>query len=107
MALRIVIRPRAVRELTRLATYLARQARPALGRRFLKAVASTVARIARMPASGSLVELENPRLLGIRVCAVKRFENYLISYRVTGELLEVLHLLHGARDVEGLLEDLE
>jgi toxin ParE1/3/4 len=30
---------------------------------------------------------------------------YLIFYRINGELLDVLHILHGARDYESLLFD--
>lgn len=31
------------------------------------------------------------------------YGNYLIFYRINGELIEILHVLHGARDYEAIL----
>ncbi len=33
----------------------------------------------------------------------RTYGNYLIFYRVSGTAVEVLHILHGARDVERIL----
>jgi plasmid stabilization system protein ParE len=38
--------------------------------------------------------------LGIRR---RPYRDYLISYRVTNETIEILHVLHGARDYEAIL----
>jgi toxin ParE1/3/4 len=38
--------------------------------------------------------------LGIRR---RPYRDYLIFYRVTGETIEILHVLHGARDYEAIL----
>jgi len=45
-------------------------------------------------------------LQGIRVTTVKSFRNYLLFYRPTESDLEVLTIIHGARDLPGILERL-
>src|SRR4051795_9744876 len=49
----------------------------------------------------------NPQLAHIRVWPIHRFHNYLIFYRHIGEMIEVLHIWHGARDIPALLVDLD
>jgi toxin ParE1/3/4 len=34
---------------------------------------------------------------------VKGFEKYLIFYRTTDELVEIVRVLHAARDIDGIL----
>jgi len=36
---------------------------------------------------------------------VRGFENFLIFYRESGGRVEIIRVLHGARDIESLLED--
>jgi toxin ParE1/3/4 len=38
---------------------------------------------------------------------VKDFENYLVFYRSTDVGIEVLRVLHGARDVDAIVQDEE
>jgi hypothetical protein len=37
---------------------------------------------------------------------VKQFENWLVLFRVTDENLQILRVLHGARDIDRLGEEL-
>jgi toxin ParE1/3/4 len=39
----------------------------------------------------------------VRVIAIGRFRNYLIFYRRTNDEVEVLRVLHGARDIRSIL----
>jgi plasmid stabilization system protein ParE len=50
-----------------------------------------------------LRKFRNPRLKGVRSWLVSGFENYIIFYRAIPEGIEVLHVYHGARDIEALL----
>jgi toxin ParE1/3/4 len=33
----------------------------------------------------------------------RSYGNYLIFYRIAGDVVEILHILHGARDYSGVL----
>jgi len=61
-------------------------------------------RLARMPEMGGFWESSNPTLAGMRVWAIHKFQNYLIFYRAVSEGIEVVRVLHGARDIERILE---
>ena len=43
----------------------------------------------------------------IRQWRVKDFKEYLIFYRIQDDRVEILRVLHGARDLEGLLSNLD
>jgi toxin ParE1/3/4 len=57
-----------------------------------------------MPKMGRLKMLHNPALKGLRVWPVQGFEEILIFYQVSNELLRVIRILHGKRDVTRILE---
>ncbi len=59
------------------------------------------------PDMGRPYHSANPRLSHIRACPIHRFRTYLIFYRHIGEMVEVLHIWHGARDIPALLADLD
>src|SRR5436853_321926 len=73
--------------------------------RFTHASSDTLKRLAGMPEMGSLLELPNPALAGIRVWRVRGFKNYLIFYRPLSDGIRVLRVLHAARDIESILGD--
>lgn len=45
----------------------------------------------------------DPLFEGVRVFPVSRFKKYLVFYRPIQDGIEVLRVLHGARDIKGLL----
>jgi toxin ParE1/3/4 len=79
--------------------------RPWAARRYLRAVEAAFRRLAQMPEVGTPRRFRNPRLKGVRMWSVPGFRNHLIFYRVTGDAIEVLRVLHAARDVRKLLEE--
>ena len=100
---RRIVRPRVVeRDLAGLADYVGRTNADA-GLRFLAAAEKELRRLAEMPGLGSIWESDNPRLEGIRVSRIRRFKNYLIFYRALDDGIEVVRVLHGARDIERFL----
>lgn len=107
MARRVLIRPQAVREIDAQAAYLVRQASPAVARRFHAALREAFDRLAALPDLGAPWESENPRLAGIRTYPVPGFRRRLLFSRAAEEAVEILHLFHGARDVESHLDDPE
>jgi toxin ParE1/3/4 len=100
---RIVERPRARQELEDLAVSIGRD-RPLAARRFLAAARKLYGTLAAMPLMGSVWQSENPRFAGVRYFAIPRYPKYVIFYRPLADEVEILHVLHGARDLGPLLE---
>jgi toxin ParE1/3/4 len=57
------------------------------------------------PGIGRERRFREPSLQGIRAWVLVGFENYLLFYRPLANGIEIVRLLHGARDLEGLFED--
>jgi toxin ParE1/3/4 len=85
-------------------TYIAGD-RPSAALRFIDAVERAFERLAAMPEIGPVRQFRNPRLLGIRMWPVPSFRNYLIFYRIAADEIQILRVLHAARDLESALED--
>ncbi len=92
--------PAADRDVDDQAAYLAEQAGLETALRFLDTVAFTFGRLASMPGVGERRESADPRLSGLRVWRVEGFPNHLIFYRTGENGVEVVRLLHGARDID-------
>jgi len=101
----IIKSPRSLRDLVDHFEYIAKD-RLSAARKFLTSVRSTLDSLAGFPGIGRRFESDHPRLQGIRVTTVKSFRNYLLFYRPTESDLEVLTIIHGARDLPGILERL-
>lgn len=99
----IVIRPAAQADLDDNAEYIARKS-PSAARRFLAAAKDAFDKLAKMPGLGSQWPTSNPRLQGIRLWPIRKFPNHLVFYRVTKSGIEVLHVFHGARNIDAILE---
>ena len=100
---RQVIRPAIVDEdLAGLAQHIARDNVEA-ALRFLEAAELAFQKLAEMPGMAGLWESPNPRLAGIRVWSIRKFENYLIFYRPIQEGIELIRVLHGSRNIERAL----
>lgn len=97
---RIVERPIARQELTAIATRIG-QDRPATAQRFLAAARNAYELLATMPEVGTNWETVNPNYQGVRYFPIRRFRNFVIFYRPLSDGVEVLHILHGARDLQG------
>lgn len=102
MTRRILITPKASQDIDRLFEYLAQNNNEA-ALRFFDATRQTIAQLAVIPGKGSLFEIDNPRLLGLRKWSVKDFEKYLIFYLTDEELLTVIRIIHASRDLPSIL----
>jgi toxin ParE1/3/4 len=72
----------------------------AVALRFLSAAETSFLDLAKNPMMGMECELRRPRGKGLRRWRVKGFENYLIFYRPFGDRVEIVRVLHGARDLK-------
>lgn len=81
------------------------QDNPEVAATFHGAVESTCELLVTMPEMGSPRTFNNPELEGLRMWPMKKFEKYLIFYRSTPEGIEIVRVLHGARDIPAIFEE--
>ncbi len=102
----VVVRsPAAVRDLDGAAEFVQGQSGPERAVRFLREVNATFQRLASLPQIGTAFEPGQPRLAGVRYCPVSRYRAFIIFYRPRPDGIEVLRVLHGSRDLEGILAE--
>lgn len=99
-----VRRPRARFDIDETAFYIACDNAPA-GARFLHAVENTLGFLLEMPKAGRRREIANPDLRGLRQYPIRGFGNWLIFYRPIDGGIEVIRVLHGARDIDAILAE--
>lgn len=63
------------------------------------------ARILRSPRLGKVQTFAQVRLEGVRAWPVLGFRNWLVYYRETTTVIDVIDVLHGARDQQSRLQD--
>jgi toxin ParE1/3/4 len=99
-----VILPRAQADIDETAAYIAGDnVRAGLG--FLTALGAVCVRLTEMPRLGRVCVEPSPRGAEIRCCPVKGFANWLVFYRPQQDRIEIIRVLHGARDVGTILAD--
>jgi toxin ParE1/3/4 len=94
----------AKRDLVEAADYYAEQSGLALANRFLKAAEKSFEFLAGTPFIGGVWETSHPQLQNLRHWAVRGFENYVIFYRPIPDGVEIVRVLHGARDLQNILD---
>lgn len=103
MKRRVLRRPRALRDLAEHYEFIGVDSLAAADR-FLLAAERSFQRLAAMPRMGRPWRSSIRRLAGIRVWGIPEFRNYLVFYRPLADGIEVLHVLHAARDIPTSLE---
>lgn len=98
------IRPRARLDVVDLATRIGRDSVTAANR-FLDACEATFDFLARSPQIGGIYPTKNPRLVDLRVFRVKGFPNHLAFYLERANAIEIVRVVHGARDLEAILQE--
>ncbi len=73
--------------------------------RFLDAIEDSLETISENPLIGSPREFYNIGDKNLRMWLVTGFENYEIFYLVEDEIIDVVRVLHSARDLEGIFGD--
>ncbi len=72
--------------------------------RFLLSAEETFRLLVSQPQMGRKLESRNSMLAGIRIFPVKNFKKYLIFYKPLRDGIEVVRVLHGARDLRSIFE---
>jgi toxin ParE1/3/4 len=102
MSRSIGFRPRARLDLMEQFSCLADRATPEMAERYLTAVDRTCARLSNHPLSGTPYDSGMARLEGMRRVPVSGFTAYLLFYVPRASGIDVVRVLHSARDIEGL-----
>ena len=97
-------RPRARIDLLEQFVYFGEEESIQLAERYLTAVDETCALLVKQPRIGGSYDSDIPELAGMRRIPVKGFENYLIFYRSHSGGIDVIRVIHGARDIENLFK---
>ncbi|HEV8061904.1 MAG TPA: type II toxin-antitoxin system RelE/ParE family toxin [Gemmataceae bacterium] len=85
--------------------YYAREAGLKTARRFLTQAETTFQKLAEMPGRGVAYEAESPVFAGIFFSPIIGFKSYLAFYRSCIDGIEIIRVLHGARDIGNILAD--
>ena len=101
---RIQLRPASVREPDDQAEYLAQSGGKSRASQFQQAAEQAFERLAAWPQMGAPYRTPNPELSGLRTWPVPGFPKHRIFYLPRADGVEVLRVLHGARDLAYLLD---
>ena len=91
----------AERDVAEIVSYIADDS-PEAAQRFRRALQATGALLLDMPHIGSMRASDKPALKGIRVVPVRDFDKYAVFYRPVKDGIEIVRVLHGARDYPAL-----
>ncbi|MCY7346669.1 MAG: type II toxin-antitoxin system RelE/ParE family toxin [Pyrinomonadaceae bacterium] len=69
---------------------------------FLVAVEDGIEQISRNPFIGSIRNFTNSQIKNLRMWSVRDFTDYQIFYKVEEETIEIIRVLHGARDLPNI-----
>lgn len=98
------ILPRADADIDAAVDYYSEESGPELAMRFLRSVQHACDLLRSHPTAGSVACLARTDLRGIRRWPVPEFRAHLIFYRLVGDDVEIVRVLHGARDIERIFE---
>lgn len=101
MSLPILKRPQAERDIEECFVYIAENNLD-IGVSFLVAVEDSLEQLSRMPLMGKIKSFKNIQRTDLRIWPVKGFDSYLIFYLANDDSVELVRLLHSARDIEGV-----
>ena len=105
MKRRIVVRPAAESDLDEQAEYLAGHGNLETGIRFYNAAEETFVLLASQPEMGRAAEFRSSLLAGIRMLPLKGFPKHLVFYKPFENTIEIIRVVHGARDIESFFEE--
>ncbi len=106
MSWSVSYRPSARLDLLEQFVYFAEEATLELAERYVAAVEATCLQLQTHPRLGTAYFSRATRLRELRRIPVQGFGQYLIFYLPSETGIDVLRILHGARDIENLLADM-
>lgn len=102
----ITYRPKVFEDLLDLAYYIA-QDNLAAADAFLDACDQTFTQLAQFPGLGKSRAFADARLQGVRMWFIKGYAKHLVFYRPLADGIEIIRVLHSARDLDNLFAEEE
>lgn len=100
---RLVQRPRARRDLLSIVAYV-RERNPSAARALLDAYEQALRTLGAHPEAGRRYIPDHAALGDMRVLPLPGYADYLIFSRYDGSTVEIVRIIHGARDILAALE---
>lgn len=98
------VSPQAEADVVAIACYIA-ESNPDAGERFVDAAYTTFRFLTTQPELGRPRRFTNSTLTGLRSWRVAKFTRHLIFYRFHDGVIEILRVVHGARDLDALFRE--
>jgi toxin ParE1/3/4 len=102
---RVIRRRLGRQDLVEIFRHYAREAGLDIADAFLAEAEAAFTQIAAMPQIGTRYEHEHEALADLRFLPLSRFRKYLVFYRPIPQGIEIVRVLHGARDFHGILAE--
>ena len=97
----VILTPQAREDVKQIAAYIAEHS-PQSSMVFRQTLENIYEVLLDLPEIGTIHNFHNPEMKGLRMLPVRKFTKYLIFYRSTPEGLEIVRVVHGARDLPSL-----
>jgi toxin ParE1/3/4 len=101
---RIIRHDQAVQDIIAAALHIAEDNVDA-AERLMDATEMAIHRLSDMPGVGVAREIGSSRRSDLHSWPVPGFPNYLIFYRFSEDEVEIVRVLHGARDIDSIFDD--
>jgi toxin ParE1/3/4 len=73
----------------------------------LDAIERSIKSLLDTPGTGNYWNSPDPRLDGMRITTVRPYQNYLIVFRPVQNGIVIFRVLHGARDLPSLIDEID
>jgi plasmid stabilization system protein ParE len=100
--LKIIRSPLSRADVLGIAAYLIIHAGPERARAVVDAIKAEYTALAEMPRMGSPRDYDIPQLRGMRMWVVPRCRQYIIFYRETDRVLEIIRVLGASQNIEDI-----
>jgi toxin ParE1/3/4 len=101
---RVVVRPKAERDIRQIFVYLIENAGIEVTKRFRLATSETLRDLTRMPSLGAPGKVRRTAFQGVRMWRVKGFEDYLLFYfPLDQDGIAVERVIHAKRDYRRMM----
>jgi toxin ParE1/3/4 len=97
------VRARADLDVDQIAEYIGARNATA-GRNFMLATRREFEFLAENPLAGTIHPGRNRKVKGLRSWPIKHYRNYLVLYLPRTDGVEIVRVLHGARDIDAAME---
>lgn len=97
----VILAPRAREDVKQIAAYIAEHS-PQSSTAFRHTLETIYEELLDLPEIGITRNFHNPEMKGLRMLRVRKFEKYLVFYRSSPGGLEIVRVVHGARDLPSL-----